>query len=154
MFFPIICQAFVEFSILFTRNIISTSGPDWLRFVQLFIFSVFLLDFLFLLLVAIFFFSIFILTNILNLWFLFSFLFLFLFLLLFCLVITNFLLSLLLDHQFNGISDKLGMFLDNFLDFLFLNIFSLVFLHLKNNLCTSSKRFTVVLLDGKRASSR
>merc|ERR1711892_1531131 len=136
MFFPIICQAFVEFSILFTRDIISTSGPDWLLFV------------------AIFFFSIFILTNILNLWFFFSFLFLFLFLLLFCLVITNFLLSLLLDHQFNGISNKLGMFLDNFLDFLFLNIFSLVFLHLKNNLCTSSKRFTVVLLDGKRASSR
>merc|ERR1719304_39423 len=46
------------------------------------------------------------------------------------------------------------MFLDNFLDLLLLKIFSLILLHLKDNLGTSSKGLTVVLLDCEGASSR
>merc|ERR1712158_17003 len=134
MFFPIICQTFVKLSVLFTRDIVSRSCPDWLFLV-----------------VSIFFVGILILPNILNLWLVFCFILL---VILLSFIITHFLLSFFLYHQFDGISNELGMFLDNFLDLLLLEIFGLIFLHLQDNLGSSSKGLTVVLLDCEGASSR
>merc|ERR1740128_1178692 len=147
MFFPVICQTFIKFSVLLGRNFICRPCPDGFSFVKLFVFSVFLLDLLFLL-ISIFFIGIFILSNIFNLWFFLC----FIFLLFFNLIITDFFLSFLLNHQLDGISNKLRVFLDNFLYFLFLQIFRLVLFHLQNNLGASAKRFTVILFDGKRSS--
>jgi len=88
MLFPVISKGLVEFSVFFLADIIRISGPDGLSFVKLFIFSVFLLDGLFLLLVLVFVVGIFVLSYIFNLWF-FAFFFFFVFLLFFFFFVTS-----------------------------------------------------------------
>merc|ERR1711994_906425 len=103
------------------------------------------------LLFVLFFVSIFVLSYIFNLW-LFAFLFFLLFFFLF--IVRNFFVAFLFDQELDWITNELRVFLDNFFNFLFFNIVSLAFLHVQDNLGSSSKRFTGgVRSDGERASS-
>jgi hypothetical protein len=123
MIFPVIGQRFVKFTIFFLCNIIWVSCPDWFSLIQFFIFSIFFFN-CFLFIIFLLFFIIFV--NILNFC---CFLFTFFLGLLFYFVFTlNFLLAFFLNNKFNWITNKLRMFLYNFLNFALLAIFSLIFL--------------------------
>jgi len=115
MILPVIGQALVELTILLVRNVIRVPGPNRLGLVQLFILNVLLLDLLGLLLVFLILFLI-IIIDVLNLWLV---LIILTFLFLFCLgsfLILDFLLTLLLNGQFDWITNKLGVLLDNLLN--------------------------------------
>merc|ERR1719474_1798041 len=113
MLLPIIGQRFIKFSVLLAGNVIRSSGPNWFGLVQLFILGVLLLDFLLFLLVFVIFVSLIIAAHILNLWFIFL-LFLLSFLLLFIsLIVADFLLALLLDQESDGVTNELGVLLDD-----------------------------------------
>merc|ERR1719370_545689 len=89
----------------------------------------------------------FILTNILNLWFLFIFLhiFILLFFIIFLIfIVRDFLITLLLNEKFDGISNELRMLLNNFLHSFLFKILEHVFLEVKNNLCSSTNGLTVI----------
>ena len=98
MFLPVVGQGFVELSVLFGRDVVRVARPDGLCFVEDFVFAVFLLDGLLLFLVT-FVLVVIVLTQILDLGFVFlhgllavRFLLFFLFL-----VIADFLLAFLLN---------------------------------------------------------
>merc|ERR550519_428752 len=132
MFFPIVTQALVKFTILFGADVIGGSGPDRLGLVQFLILRIFLLDLFLLLVVTLVSIGVTVFTDIFNLWLLS------LFLLVFILFLGHFLFSLLLNEKFDWIPDELRVLLHNFLDLFLLSVLRLVFLHLKNNLSTSS----------------
>mmetsp|Transcript_54409 Transcript_54409/g.86543 ORF Transcript_54409/g.86543 Transcript_54409/m.86543 type:complete len:301 (+) Transcript_54409:1263-2165(+) len=140
MLFPVISQALVEFRILLRCDLICVSHPKWLGLIQLLHFSVFFLDFL---LLFLFFFLLFLLINIFNFGlFLVFLLLLFLLVLLFLiLIITNFLVSLLLHHEGNGIPNELAVFLHNLFNPFFFEILLLVFFEVQNNSCSTRKNF-------------
>merc|ERR1712004_652075 len=127
VFFPVVSQRLVEFTIFLLRNIVWVTGPDRFGLVQLFIFGIFLLD---------------------------GFLFLFVLVgLILILIITNFLVAFFFDQHFDGIANELGMFFDNFFDSFFFMVIGLVFLQMQNYLGTSSQRFRIIWLDCERTSS-
>merc|ERR1712004_955168 len=154
MLFPVVGQALVELAILFLADVIWIPGPDGLGLVKLFIFGVFLLDGLFLLLVARGFVGVLVFTDILDLGGILSLFFLLLLLLIFSLVVRDFLVPLLLDEKLDGIPNELRVFLDNVLDALLLMVLSLVLLHVEHDLGATAQRLAVVRGDGERASSR
>merc|ERR1711976_897094 len=153
MLLPVIGQRFVELSILISRDVIRRPGPDWLGLVQLLIFCILLLDGLLFLLVFVFLVGILILSDILDLWFIFLGLLSFLLLIL-SLIITDLLFSLLLDQESDGVANELGVLLDNLLDLLLLEVLSLILLHVQDNLGSSAHGFPVAWLDGEGTSSR
>ena len=55
--------------------------------------------------------------------------------------------------KLDGVSDELRMFLDNLLDFLFLNVFILVFLEEKFNFGSSANGWTIVEFDSEGTAS-
>merc|ERR1712080_504820 len=138
MFFPIIGQRLVEFTVFLLGNIIWITSPDGL----------FLFVFVGLILVLIF-------ANIFNFGFFWIiFLLILVHFVFFSFIIRNFLVAFFLNQKFDGIANELGMFLDDFLDSLFFVIVGLIFFQMQNNLGASSQRFRSVSLDGERAPSR
>ena len=55
--------------------------------------------------------------------------------------------------KLDGVPDELRMFLDNLLDFLFLNVFVLVFFEEKFNFSSSANGWTIVEFDSERTAS-
>ena len=55
--------------------------------------------------------------------------------------------------KLDGVSDELRMFFDNLFDFLFLNVFVLVFFEEKFNFGSSANGGTIVEFDGERTTS-
>merc|ERR1711893_271754 len=111
MFFPIVGQGFVKFAIFLLRNVIRVTGPD--GFFLVFVGFVF----------------VFIFTDIFNFGLvIFALLFVLFHFLLFGFVIRNFLVAFLLNQKFDGITNELGVFLDDILDTSLFVVFSLIFL--------------------------
>merc|ERR1719433_2114301 len=117
---PVVSEGLVELSILLAGDVIGSSGPDGFGLVELLILGVLLLDGLLLLLILIFLVLVSILPNILNLWFFVLLLLVTFFLFLLSLIITDLLLTLLLDHEPDGVANELGVLLDDFLNLLLL----------------------------------
>ena len=73
----------------------------------------------------------------------------------FGLVVRNFFVALLLNKKFDGISNELGMFLDNFFDFFLLIILNLILFQVENNFGTTSNGFTFsISFDSERTTGR
>merc|ERR1711915_383874 len=67
-------------------------------------------------------------------------------------VVRHLLLTFLLHEQLDGVADKLGVLLDNLLDLLFLDVLSLVLLHVEHDLGSAAERLAVVGADGEGAA--
>merc|ERR1712018_34190 len=155
MFFPIIGQGFVKFTIFLLTNIVRVASPDGLGFVQLLVFNIFFLDGLFLLFVFVSFVFILIFANVFNFGFVIIPLFLFLFhFIILCFVIRNFLVALLLNQKFDGITNELRVLFHNLFDLFLLFIFNLVFFQVKNNFGTTTNGFAIsICSDGEGSTS-
>merc|ERR1711915_464278 len=69
-------------------------------------------------------------------------------------VVRHLFLALLLYQQLDGVANELRVPLDNLLDFLLLEVLSLVFLHVEDNLCTTAKGLaTIVGANGEGSAS-
>merc|ERR1719219_1917507 len=97
-----------------------------------------------------------ILTNIFNFGFVVLALFLFFFhFVIFGFIIRHFLVTLLLDQKFDGITNELGMLFHNLFDLFLLFILDLVFFQVKNNFGASTNRFAIsICFDGEGSASR
>merc|ERR1719495_2267573 len=146
MLFPVIGQTLVKFTILLIRDVIRVSHPQRLGFVQLLKLRAFLLD-LFLLLIF-FLFSFFVFIKVLNFWLVFILILLFGFFLFF-LIVRNFFVTFFLDQQGDGVSNKLAVFLDDFLDSLLLHVLKLVLFHVKDDFGTPAQTFPLVHCDSE-----
>ena len=73
----------------------------------------------------------------------------------FGLVVRNFFVTLLLNKKFDGISNELGMFLDNLFNLFLLLVFNLVFFQVKNNFGTTTNGFSIsISFDSERTTGR
>merc|ERR1712223_1961722 len=152
MFFPIIGQGFVKFTIFLLTNIVRVASPDGFGFVQLLIFNIFFLDGLFLLFIFVSFVFILIFTNVFNFRFITLFLFLYHFIII-GFVIRYFLVALFLNQKFDGIANELGVLFHNLFDLFLLFIFNLIFFQVKNNFGTTTDRFAIsICFDGERST--
>lgn len=101
MVLPIICETFVEFSVLLCGDVIRVSCPNGLGLVQFLLINILLLDLLLLLLILVLGIFLVIRTDILNFRLVLTFLLVFLFFGLFflSLIITDLLITLFFDLQ-------------------------------------------------------
>merc|ERR1712235_125297 len=128
--FPVVGEGLVELGVLLIGDIIWVTGPDWFGLVLL----VLLLS---------------ILVDLLNLWLVGVFI-----IILDLLGGLGFDLALLFNMELDWVANELGVLLDDFLNFLLLQVLGLILLQKELDLGTTTNGGTVIVADGKGATGR
>merc|ERR1712235_51683 len=138
---PVVGEGLVELSVLLVGDIIWVTGPDWFGLVEFLEFGILFLGLLLLVLLLG------ILVDLLNLWLVGVFI-----------VILNLLgglgfdLALLLNMELDWVANELRVLLDDFLNFLLLQVLGLILLQKELDLGTAANGGTVIVADGERAT--
>merc|ERR1712131_357295 len=135
---PVVGEGLVELGVLFVRDIIWVAGPDWFSLVELLEFGILFLGLLLLVLLLG------ILVNFLYLWLVGVFI-----VILDLLGGLGFDLALLFNMELDWVANELGVLLDDFLNFLLLQVLGLILLQKELDLGTATNGWTIVVADGK-----